>query len=226
MEYVAEFRRTFRSSALGKKLVHEYGLEFIFRNDGIEFKHEITNLAYQMFMESDHFTGLVKAKDYSNKRRMLFVKSAIDKYGNLYDYSNIKFDGEYVEIYCNKHQGIFRTERKYHISRGDCNVCRANASADAKVTALKMDFEYLWGNAYDYSNFTNYVDFRTKIEIICPHHGTFKLTPNEHKGARMVGCRQCEVDPKHMYSYNELRRDAIILRIQLETHKMKMKVTV
>lgn len=44
------------------------------------------------------------------------------------------------------------------------------------------------GNLYDYSK-VNYINSRTRVCIICPIHGEFLITPNNHlKG---VGCSKC-----------------------------------
>lgn len=47
-------------------------------------------------------------------------------------------------------------------------------------------------NKYDYSK-TIYKDNRSKVCIICPEHGEFKLKPNEHLNG--VGCPECAKEP-------------------------------
>lgn len=42
------------------------------------------------------------------------------------------------------------------------------------------------GDKYDYS-LTKYVDCKTPVTIICPHHGVFKQLPNKH----ISGLRMC-----------------------------------
>ena len=47
------------------------------------------------------------------------------------------------------------------------------------------------GNRYDYSQ-VEYVNSTTKINIICPVHGSFKQSPSNHtQKSRSVGCPQC-----------------------------------
>ncbi|MFN6472589.1 MAG: hypothetical protein RMY36_023350 [Nostoc sp. SerVER01] len=41
---------------------------------------------------------------------------------------------------------------------------------------------------YDYS-LVNYLNSSTKVNVICPVHGEFKITPSHHLGG--VGCRKC-----------------------------------
>jgi hypothetical protein len=43
------------------------------------------------------------------------------------------------------------------------------------------------GNRYDYSN-AIFVNSKTKIDIICPEHGIFSMTPLNHK---KHGCKKC-----------------------------------
>lgn len=46
-------------------------------------------------------------------------------------------------------------------------------------------------NKYDYS-LINYINNTTKIEIICPEHGEFTITPKEHiRKERLTGCPVC-----------------------------------
>jgi len=45
------------------------------------------------------------------------------------------------------------------------------------------------GDKYDYS-ITEYSDNHTKVNIICPNHGIFKIRPNDHL-SKKVGCNKC-----------------------------------
>ena len=44
------------------------------------------------------------------------------------------------------------------------------------------------GNKYDYSK-VDYINTHTKVCIICPEHGEFWITPNNH--LRCHGCKSC-----------------------------------
>ena len=48
------------------------------------------------------------------------------------------------------------------------------------------------GDKYDYSLLLDEVDYKIKIDIICPHHGVFKTNPNNH--LRGKGCFKCAVE--------------------------------
>ena len=56
------------------------------------------------------------------------------------------------------------------------------------------------GNQYDYSK-VDYISSHTKVCIICPIHGEFLQTPNDHLNKR--GCRQCGIIKTH----NEQRKN-------------------
>lgn len=55
-------------------------------------------------------------------------------------------------------------------------------------------FKKAHGNRYDYSK-VKYIHGNTKVEIICPIHGSFWQTPNGHKIGK--GCKRCAVDNKN-----------------------------
>lgn len=46
------------------------------------------------------------------------------------------------------------------------------------------------GDKYDYSHVC-YINSNTKVEIVCPIHGSFWQTPNMHIGMRHQGCPMC-----------------------------------
>lgn len=59
------------------------------------------------------------------------------------------------------------------------------------------------GNFYDYS-LVEYVNTNSKVIIICPKHGEFRITPNHHKNG--VGCRKCYDDSQKITKEEFVRR--------------------
>ena len=55
-------------------------------------------------------------------------------------------------------------------------------------------FRKVHGNTYDYSKVV-YIKSNEKIEIICPEHGSFFQTPNNHKNGQR--CPKCSGKIKH-----------------------------
>jgi len=46
------------------------------------------------------------------------------------------------------------------------------------------------GNRYDY-RYTNYINHRSKVKIICPIHGVFEQIPTNHISGH--GCKNCGI---------------------------------
>lgn len=59
------------------------------------------------------------------------------------------------------------------------------------------------GDEYDYSN-SKYINFRTKIEIICKKHGSFFQIVNNHIGGSK--CPKCHIEKKIMDSTEFINR--------------------
>lgn len=129
----------------------------------------------------------------ASDKTLNFIDRAREVHGNKYDYSK----AEYVNcdtkvcIICPEH-GEFMQTPYHHINRKQgCREC-----AKIKSSLLKRDtFEQfvekarqVHGNKYDYSK-VEYLNNHTKICIICPIHGEFLQTPNQHLSNK--GCPKC-----------------------------------
>lgn len=68
-------------------------------------------------------------------------------------------------------------------------------------------FKEIHGNKYDYSK-VKYINNKTKVEIICPTHGSFWMTPNKHKAGQ--NCSYCSGKQVHINdSIGKVRPDLI-----------------
>ena len=68
---------------------------------------------------------------------------------------------------------------------------------------ILIDFRKQHGEKYDYS-LVEYVNSTTKVTVICPKHGEFKVRPKEHvKGS---GCRKCYDDSQKISKEEFVRR--------------------
>ena len=56
---------------------------------------------------------------------------------------------------------------------------------------LSKKLEIFIGDKYDYSK-VEYINAKTKVCIICPEHGEFWQTPNDHLNHH--GCKKCHFD--------------------------------
>lgn len=120
-----------------------------------------------------------------------FITKCIKKHGEIYDYSETKYidTKTKVNILCLKH-GIFSQVPYSHLNGTGCPVCGKEKSAISKNKGPKFidRSNRIHGFKYDYSK-TNYISCKEKITIICPKHGEFFQTPDNHIQGR--GCWEC-----------------------------------
>ena len=123
-----------------------------------------------------------------------FISKAKEKHGNKYDYSLVEYVNAKtkVKIICPIH-GVFEQTPDIH-QRCGCQICGWD---ETKKKQRRTTNEFIkiativHNGKYDYSK-TKYVNANTKICIICPTHGEFWQTPNEH--LHNGGCRLCGID--------------------------------
>ena len=125
----------------------------------------------------------------------IFADDARMVHGDRYCYNKAKYDGTVVKIIitCPDH-GDFLQTPKSHLKGYGCIKC---GRIQAQKTRLKKidteDFiqeaHDVHGSLYNYTR-TNYKNRSTKIEIICPIHGSFFQTPGSHLMGS--GCPECK----------------------------------
>ncbi len=121
-----------------------------------------------------------------------FIERAQKTHGNLYDYSKsvVKSKKDKVSIICEQH-GLFEQLPSNHIKGHGCPKC-GQLSRAARQSYSKEDFIKsvcsIHQNKYNYSA-VKYKNSQTKIEIICPLHGSFMMKPNSHFNGQ--GCPTC-----------------------------------
>ena len=147
-------------------------------------------------MASKHLNGNKCRKcgiDDIHKGRRLdndtFIKLAIEKHGNKFDYSKINVKGEKtkIKIICHKHGEFEQSPRQHLDAEEPCKKCRVNhfkhdLEKFTKLATLKHD------GIYNYS-LVEYEQSNKHINIICPIHGTFKQLPYKHLSGQ--GCSKC-----------------------------------
>jgi len=94
-----------------------------------------------------------------------------------------------IEILCPKH-GEFLQTINMHKGGNGCPHChKINKRKPLKnISEHIISFQTKHFNKYDYSKI-KYLNSNTKIEILCPKHGSFWQTPNMHKLGS--GCPRC-----------------------------------
>ena len=123
-----------------------------------------------------------------------FIKKSREVHSDKYNYSKVKYDGAKTKvcIICPEHDEFWQSPTN-HLSGCGCPKCGVEKKRESH-TSSKEEFikkaRELHGDKYDYSK-VEYVNNATKVCIICPKHGNFEQTPNNHlQGA---GCPKCNL---------------------------------
>lgn len=122
-----------------------------------------------------------------------FINEARKIHGDKYDYSHVEYKGalKRICIVCPEH-GVFWKVAYDHLKGSGCPTCfrlSRRSSTDAFIAKCKEKY----GDLYDYSK-VKYVHNKEKVCVICPKHGEFWVTPNNHlRGSR---CPDCYGTPK------------------------------
>jgi Zn finger protein HypA/HybF involved in hydrogenase expression len=131
--------------------------------------------------------GCPKCGGTANLSTEDFVTRAKRVHGNKYNYSSTKYisDVHKISVVCSLH-GIFNQRPADHLRGVGCPKCGGTAKSNTEEFIKKA--RQVHCDQYDYSNSMYEVD-RKKLSIICPKHGTFSQTPNDH--LQGVGCPKC-----------------------------------
>jgi len=123
-----------------------------------------------------------------------FIKLAKKKFGNKFDYSKVDYKKALskVKIICPVHGEFERTPSGFLGSEEGCPECgydRRNKGQKDSTEKFVEKSKKIHGNKYDYSK-VNYENAQTKVEIVCPKHGSFFMKPNNHISGKQ-GCPKC-----------------------------------
>lgn len=121
-----------------------------------------------------------------------FIDRARAVHGDNYGYALVVYtcSNKNIFIHCPEH-GLFLQKPYIHIKSSGCPSC----GHDLRLLTKRPDKEefiskakLIHGDKYDYSKI-NYTNNKCKINIVCPHHGTFSQSPNSHLSGS--GCPSC-----------------------------------
>lgn len=119
-----------------------------------------------------------------------FVVAARLTHGDRYDYDNVIYVNQKnkVLITCSEH-GDFSQDPSSHISGCGCPECNNLGGGKIRTTGtfIERAMEIHEGK-YDYS-ISEYVNAKTKVNIICPTHGEFSQIADTHLSGK--GCAKC-----------------------------------
>ena len=122
-----------------------------------------------------------------------FIEKARTVHGYFYDYSNVNYINALtkVSIICPIH-GKFNQTPASHLSGCGCPKCKfiyLNNLLKSNLEEFIKKAQAIHNGKYDYS-LAIYTTAKSKIIIICPFHGEFTQTPNDHLSGR--GCPRCQ----------------------------------
>lgn len=139
--------------------------------------------------------GVASTHDIQRRSTESFIAKAREVHGDRYDYSKVDYVDSHtqVDIICRKH-GVFRQTPGSHLSGRGCYQCWLEQSSKDKTNTVEHFLsmaQKVHGCKYDYSE-AEYTHSKTKIKIICPEHGVFWQTPNNHLKGH--GCPKCRAE--------------------------------
>ena len=122
-----------------------------------------------------------------------FIEKARNIHGDKYDYSQVNYinSSTPVTIICPKH-GEFQLKPSSHLQGNGCSKCSGNIRLSTERFISKA--RALYGGKYNYSKVQIIGNNKTKVCIICPIHGEFWQSPNNH--LRGAECPSCFGTPK------------------------------
>ena len=142
-----------------------------------------------------------------------FVKRAKAVHGDKYDYSKVEYVNQTTKvcIICPEHGEFWQTPNGHLEGKGcyECGRDRTVSSLFSNTEEFITKAKAIHGDKYDYSK-VNYKHNQKKVCVICPKHGEFWVTPNNHIGAsNKCGCPKCRMSKLEEFVSELLNRNSI-----------------
>lgn len=116
------------------------------------------------------------------------IKSLLDKNDTFYinPFDTYIGNRQKIEVVCKLKNHISKKSISHILSNVGCSHCskKHKYNKDEFINICND----IHNNKYDYS-LSEYIDIKTKIDIICPIHGSFTQIPHSHKNG--AGCKKC-----------------------------------
>lgn len=122
-----------------------------------------------------------------------FIEKAKKIHGDKYNYSKFIYINSQIKgiIICPTHGEFLQTPNS-HLRKSECPICgnqQGHQKQTSNINIFIKKARQIHGLKYDYSK-SKYINNKIKIEIICPHHGSFFQKPNNHISLKH-GCFEC-----------------------------------
>lgn len=139
-----------------------------------------------------------------------FLQKALEVHGSKYDYSKVNYTSSQIKItiICSEH-GEFEQTPNNHLQGFGCSKCKyAKFSLNRSFTKEQFieKAKNIHRDKYNYDKVI-YKGIYDKVSIVCPKHGEFQQTPNNHLAGS--GCSKCSGN--YRYSTEEFIRKAKLL---------------
>ncbi len=152
-----------------------------------------------------YYCGIESLKRKQRSTKEEFVKKAKKVHGDYYDYGKVVYinNKTVVEIICPEHGSFWQIPANHLYGKG-CIKCGFKKTADGLRSSLEQFLqkaEKVHGGWYFYE-LVEYVNSKSKVKVICPEHGLFEVSPDNH--LRGKGCPSCgllkiaETSRRHM----------------------------
>ena len=174
-------------------------ITFICNNCGKKFKRALN--ALEINNSCPYCNGKPRNLKYDNTE---FIEQAKKIHGDKYDYSKTIYErtDKKVCIICHRkdmfgeEHGDFWVTPHAHIGKMHSGCPKCSRKHKKNTEEFIREASFIHNNFYDYSE-VEYVNAKTKVQIICPKHGKFLQTPNSHlNGESCPICKQSTFENK------------------------------
>lgn len=146
-----------------------------------------------------HLNGCGCPKCRSDKMKLILrdsVETTLENFKKIhgdkykYDFSNYEDQDTKIKINCPLHGEFYQTSSMHKSGQGcpKCGLIKQGISGRKQWEDVINLFKKTHGNKYIY-NENDYINFTTKMRIICPIHGEFFQDPHNHFYGN--GCPKC-----------------------------------
>ena len=145
-------------------------------------------------------------KHHNKKTNKDYISELKEIYKNSFQYHLVNYidSKKPVTLICNSCNTEFSQEASYLLSGRGCPICNIT-NRNKKFKSNTQEFiqkaKNIHNDKFDYS-LVNYKTAKDYIIIICPKHGKFQQTPNNHLRGR--GCNECRFEKSTSEAENKI----------------------
>ena len=142
----------------------------------------------------------IKSPQKIQEAKEIFLTKAKAIWGDKFDYSKVDYESSGIKvcIICSKHGEFWQTPG-HHIAGEQCPKCSQEEAVEKRKVLSEVQFLKTAHNKfpqYDYTR-VEYINAKTPVEIVCPLHGAFWVTPDNFIRTCTIGCQKCAKNHRH-----------------------------